>query len=88
MIPPSVDELKNSPSTIASMNDSVSSSSCSGATAMKPAPMFSRAVDSRLNPVMRSTTRTTRSSSATSRFSRSVPWTVRVSVGLSRYSGC
>ena len=27
---------------------------------MKPAPMFSRAVDSRLNPVMRSTTRTTR----------------------------
>ena len=50
---------------------------------MKPAPMLSCAVDSMLNPVMRSTTRMTRGLSAASRRSPAVPPTGRVRVGLS-----
>ena len=55
---------------------------------MKPAPTFSRAVDSMLNPVIRSTTRMTRGLPAARLVSSSVPCTGRVRVGLSRYSGC
>src|SRR5262249_29159659 len=55
---------------------------------MKKAPKLSLAVASMIWPVMRATTRSTSLSWETRARSSPVPWTVLVSVGVSRYSGC